>query len=295
MGEPDARSWAGNGPLTDRWYAGRFNRQSVTRGTVLSDQQAFLTQIAAAPDDDLPRLAYADWLDDHGEAERAEFIRLQIMLARDCRAPDVPAARRRLNDLLARHADEWEGDVRAALGGTCRSVSFSRGFPAEVTVDDLGPLLDSGLLARPPASITRLTVEFPPGAAGCARQVAALAACPDAGRLSVLDLSRNPIGDAGAVALAGSPHLGCLTHLHLQNAGVGDAGAAALADSPHLRGLELLSLRGNPVGYAGAVALAASEHLRPRARALALQTLRYEWLAREAGLEWTPGRAGPPD
>lgn len=33
--------------------------------------------VLAAPDDDLPRLVYADWLDEHGEGERAEFIRIQ--------------------------------------------------------------------------------------------------------------------------------------------------------------------------------------------------------------------------
>src|SRR5262245_14756362 len=35
-----------------------------------------------APDDDAPRLAYADWLDDHGDPDRAQFIRLQCRLAR---------------------------------------------------------------------------------------------------------------------------------------------------------------------------------------------------------------------
>lgn len=41
------------------------------------DQAGFLSAIIAAPDDDLPRLTYADWLDEHGEPERAEFIRVQ--------------------------------------------------------------------------------------------------------------------------------------------------------------------------------------------------------------------------
>ena len=33
------------------------------------------------PDNDLPRLVYADWLDDHGSPDRAELIRVQIELA----------------------------------------------------------------------------------------------------------------------------------------------------------------------------------------------------------------------
>ncbi len=41
----------------------------------------FLAAIIANPADDTPRLIYADWLDDQGEADRAEFIRCQVELA----------------------------------------------------------------------------------------------------------------------------------------------------------------------------------------------------------------------
>ena len=41
-------------------------------------EEAFLEDIVAHPDDDAPRLVFADWLDDHGDADRAEFIRLQV-------------------------------------------------------------------------------------------------------------------------------------------------------------------------------------------------------------------------
>lgn len=36
----------------------------------------------ARRDDDAPRLEYADWLDEQGDAERAEFVRVQCELAR---------------------------------------------------------------------------------------------------------------------------------------------------------------------------------------------------------------------
>ena len=42
---------------------------------------AFLRTILADPDDDAPRLIYADWLDENGDSDRAEFIRLQVRLA----------------------------------------------------------------------------------------------------------------------------------------------------------------------------------------------------------------------
>ena len=40
--------------------------------------EAFLEDICAHPDDDATRLIYADWLDDRGDAARAEFIRVQV-------------------------------------------------------------------------------------------------------------------------------------------------------------------------------------------------------------------------
>ena len=42
-----------------------------------ADELALLRGVEAAPDDDLPRLVYADWLDEHGRHARAEFIRVQ--------------------------------------------------------------------------------------------------------------------------------------------------------------------------------------------------------------------------
>jgi uncharacterized protein (TIGR02996 family) len=46
------------------------------------ENDSFLQAIHENPDDDTPRLVYADWLDDHGDPLRAEFIRLQCASAR---------------------------------------------------------------------------------------------------------------------------------------------------------------------------------------------------------------------
>ena len=48
----------------------------------MTTEDALLAAIAATPDDDLPRLVYADWLDENGRPIRAEFIRLQIEIAK---------------------------------------------------------------------------------------------------------------------------------------------------------------------------------------------------------------------
>lgn len=45
---------------------------------------ALLHAIRVNPDDDLPRLVAADWLEDHGDGQRAEQIRRQIASGRAC-------------------------------------------------------------------------------------------------------------------------------------------------------------------------------------------------------------------
>lgn len=44
----------------------------------MSDRAALLSAIRAHPDEDTPRLVYADWLDENGEPDRAKLIREQI-------------------------------------------------------------------------------------------------------------------------------------------------------------------------------------------------------------------------
>jgi uncharacterized protein (TIGR02996 family) len=46
------------------------------------DWPAFIAAIVAEPDEDTPRLVAADFLEEHGEADRAAFIRVQVELAR---------------------------------------------------------------------------------------------------------------------------------------------------------------------------------------------------------------------
>lgn len=46
------------------------------------DWPAFVAAIVAEPDDDTPRLVAADFLEEHGDPDRAAFIRVQIALTR---------------------------------------------------------------------------------------------------------------------------------------------------------------------------------------------------------------------
>jgi uncharacterized protein (TIGR02996 family) len=47
----------------------------------MAEHPGFLRDIIEHPDDDAPRLIYADWLEENGQPERAELIRVQDELA----------------------------------------------------------------------------------------------------------------------------------------------------------------------------------------------------------------------
>src|ERR1041385_6917015 len=64
--------------------------------------------VCDSPDDDLPRLVFADYLDECGDRDRAEFIRLQCQLARMQPWEDgYVAAELRAESLFRRNIHRW--------------------------------------------------------------------------------------------------------------------------------------------------------------------------------------------
>src|SRR5262249_2658905 len=90
----------------------------------MTHEEAFLEAIREQPDDDTPRLIYADWLEEHGQPERAEFIRVQCEKAR------LPEGSPRWFELSARgvvlcdkYLPDWLGPLRGS-----DSWGFQLGF-----------------------------------------------------------------------------------------------------------------------------------------------------------------------
>ncbi|MBY0460679.1 MAG: TIGR02996 domain-containing protein [Gemmataceae bacterium] len=68
-----------------------------------ADEAALLAAIRSQPDEDTPRLAYADWLDENEAPIQAEFIRLQCRLASGSAADaDYPDTLERYAEVAAR-------------------------------------------------------------------------------------------------------------------------------------------------------------------------------------------------
>ncbi len=108
----------------------------------MSTEAALLRAIRESPDEDTPRLVYADYLDEEGRSARAEFIRVQIERARlPERAPQRAALEDREHDLLAEHESAWLGVAPDDTDGLTE-WEFERGFVNEVAANPyfmLGP------------------------------------------------------------------------------------------------------------------------------------------------------------
>lgn len=104
----------------------------------MPDHPDFLRAIVERPGDDTVRLVYADWLDDNGDPDRAEFVRTQCALEPvrdDLDNIRVQALWRREDHLLAANFPAWAG-AAADLAATEPQFGpvFVRGFPDRVSV-----------------------------------------------------------------------------------------------------------------------------------------------------------------
>src|SRR5262245_27025893 len=109
----------------------------------MSHDEAFLSDIMANPDDNALRLIYADWLEEHGNPERAEFIRAQIELA----SPPGRGTRTRRRELERRVKALWNqhGAAWAARpgGGSEYLRYWERGFCAHLYAENVISLMEA--------------------------------------------------------------------------------------------------------------------------------------------------------
>ncbi|HEX4612952.1 MAG TPA: TIGR02996 domain-containing protein [Urbifossiella sp.] len=253
----------------------------------MTDRAALYAAVLAAPDDDTPRLVYADYLDDTGgraDAIRARFIRNQIALART--EPGI-AECDRLYRATKPVADHYKMIWATGTDGIALAQGhvFARGFLEQVTCYAKRFLADGVPLfeAQPVRAVKFADMSSGRGAATAAE----MAASPLLGRLHTLHLVGDPVNDGFMEGLLSTPHLDgirCfriersslgpsgvtrllsrprwhLTELDLtRNANIGDPEVVALAKETGLARLRCLDLSETAVGIKGVEALARSRH-----------------------------------
>jgi uncharacterized protein (TIGR02996 family) len=205
----------------------------IHRGEGVTDE--LLEAIRAAPDDDGPRLVWADAVG----GERGELVVIQTQLARG--EGDGLKLRRRQKELLARHGAAWSG-----LEGLAQRVTFHRGFvdaaemPASTFLEQADAILEAAPL------LSSLTVR------DLARdRLPELFVDPATRELRGLDMHTSrgfayepqTHGDATIEALIGAGLLRGLRALGLDDAGAGVTGVRMLLGMRALHELERLALR----------------------------------------------------
>lgn len=111
----------------------------------MSTESELLAAIFAHPEEDTPRLMYADWLEEQGgdsNTARAEYVRLEIALAREFTSRRWSAQRaaseKPPHALFAKYASEWYPELfgrKNILRGTKGHPQMRRGFPYQIFAD----------------------------------------------------------------------------------------------------------------------------------------------------------------
>jgi uncharacterized protein (TIGR02996 family) len=202
-------------------------------------ENALLRAIIENPDDDAPRLAYADFLEKTGQdPERAAFIRadcLRWSLDRD--DPRIDSVWEEAGELLKRHREKW---LRGVPQWARQRAYFHRGFVDHVQVD-ARPFLRDGarlLAAQPVRRVSLYRGEHEDGPA----IVEALAASPLLLRVAELGLLQWCFRQGEVETLAASSNLRLITALKLVGNGIGPEDVRVLAASPNLTRLRDLGL-----------------------------------------------------
>jgi uncharacterized protein (TIGR02996 family) len=267
----------------------------------MSEDEGFLHTIGENHDDDTPRLIYADWLEEHGNPERAEFIRVQCELARMPEDEDSPRRHHlqmRETILLAEHEETWLGPLGRWMvhNPDGQPSVFRRGFVEylEVWGDPFvkrtrelfgitplrGVFLQylsgalCGRLAQEPLLLRLRNFSLWNVYDGGSDGLASLLESPYLANLESLHFpgmasrylepeERHIVLSPERVALlAQSSHLSKLRGLCLMRHGLEDDAVEVLAASHGLRGLTLLNLRDNSIHDRGALALSRSAALQ---------------------------------
>lgn len=254
---------------------------------LVNEHDSLLRTILANPQDDAPRLVYADWLEEHSSGEsghplydRADFIRSQMRLF-NLQAADGDEAH--ADQLLDRYRAEWTTHLPFA------DPVFERGFVAGVA-SNAAQFLQHAATALAHHPITSLNVTDHGYLEGPDRSVTKLLYSTHMSHITCLDLTgcplnpprgpeRSPLAASKSLAnlqeldltgidrshfpdVAAARNMPALLSLDLTQMSLEDYVVEALAHKRNFPKLQRLNLTDNEIDNEGAEALASSTRLK---------------------------------
>ena len=223
------------------------------------EQAALLAAIVAEPDDDTPRLVYADWLQEHDDEEQARFIRDSIGLEwlEDHEDEKRQKLAQRLDATVEQNGVRWLEE----LGVAGADPVYDRGMVAGLVYDGAYQFVEGAptLFARVPVRSVTISDLTPDDR----EWLSVLADMPDLLRLRGLWLQNHwyPVSSDGWERFITSPHLANLQVLAVQEAALNDEDMLVFDRTEHLVNLEELGLAGNRLTAVGALAVVRSPRL----------------------------------
>lgn len=211
---------------------------------------AFLQEIRSDPEDVIPRLVYADWLEENGDSQ-AELIRVQCEL--DSLPVDAMAEREELRkreqELLQEYQAEWVEPLKKL---DVRGIEIKRGFVEGIRVDA------EVFIQKAPEIVERVPALCSLNLRKSRRAIKKLVQVPELVQLRFLDLRLADLEDKDLKTLLDSPYLTNLIGLNLQGNRLKARGAGFLASCEKLSQLKSLNIAGNRIQAKGFVALGNS-------------------------------------
>jgi uncharacterized protein (TIGR02996 family) len=213
----------------------------------MTHEEAFLIDICEQPDDDSARLIFADWLEDQGEATRAQFIRAQCRLAQ--MAWDDPERLLLENEERALAQDMNLTLDAAATGSWAKrlpvwmrscSMRFARGFVAhlECTVAQLAKDVKRVFATTP---LQSLSIKRQPN------ELIEKDIAPYLPRLRSLDLAESKTNFSSFEEVLSAGGFSQLHQLALEELRLGPDLAKVITNHSHLQTLRSLNIAGNRI------------------------------------------------
>lgn len=206
-------------------------------------EAGFLQSIGEAPEDNGPCLIYADWLEENGNSERAEFIRVQCELSDPNLAEEKRTSlRHRERDLLNAHRQEWLESMSLPV----EDVIFRRGVVESMRISSWSKdPIRKAAAAGHFAALTELDLS---GLSLKDDQLKTFLSVCRFPSLKKLLLNHNQITDAGVDTLAQSECFPELATLYLFQNKISDSAQSTLEGSANFKSTHL-DLGGREDGY----------------------------------------------